>query len=252
MVKMRVRAHRDDDLKPTKVEIWKERKKVTVTYQYSPVGDVYDFTIEGRRELLPSVPELLQIVDAKRLDRIGTIEKINVVDELTLLKVLEELTLLKTIQTIQNVEHATIDEITTIRDVTWSPKSLIQNPFFEAEGTGWRQLETVEFGVSVGVAYVKFSANLQGVIGQKFAIPLDPSWWTSLLLRAGSGTVGSKLRIAYSYTDGSDDAEEITKTSVNPEFLTLSPSNKKIYDLQIQHLVTYPHDFRAHAILTVF
>ena len=102
---MSVVVHRDENFFPRRIEIRKGTRKkpyLTVKQTPSPVGESYSIDFEGRRDVLPSIPEIVSIVNQKRLERIGTIE---VVDEITLLKVLEELTLLKTIETIQTVTN---------------------------------------------------------------------------------------------------------------------------------------------------
>ena len=81
-MKLSVTVHRDEDLKPVRLEIQRGRKKLFLNYIYSPAGDIYSLEFSGRRDTLPSLAEIMALVDKKRIDRIGTIEKIAVIDEI--------------------------------------------------------------------------------------------------------------------------------------------------------------------------
>lgn len=66
MTRVKVVFHRDEDKIPKTVEITRGRKKLRVKYEYSPDKDVYSYTLEGRRDILPSFGEVLEIIDAMR------------------------------------------------------------------------------------------------------------------------------------------------------------------------------------------
>lgn len=99
-MKTTVTVSRDENHLPLEVKIKRGRKKLKVTQVFSPSGDVYSFEIEGRRGVIPSFSELLAIVNARRLDRIGTI------DEVTLLKLLEEISLIKRIDSVGEIAYS--------------------------------------------------------------------------------------------------------------------------------------------------
>jgi len=101
-MKLSVVVQRDDEQRPRSLEIKRGRKKLKATYQYSNAGDVYGFTLEGRRDMLPSFGEIFQIVDAKRLDRIGTIELIDLITRIA------EITTINVIESIGNIPNLTI------------------------------------------------------------------------------------------------------------------------------------------------
>jgi len=201
MPKLRVRAHRDDDLRTRKIEIWKGRKKLTVNYEYSPVGDVFGFSLEGRRELLPTVPELLQIVDAKRLDRIGTIELIDLISRITLI---DEITTI-----------GEIGKITTIKDLR-TPNLIINNDFETGDLTGWF-IGNPDSG-TVNVSSLKAR---HGIYSCRFICPnpitgavieieqiqmgLRSDWLTELMCWWYCSTTGTKFWIGVEYDDGTVD-----------------------------------------------
>lgn len=101
-MKASVVVTRDAEKIPREAVIKVGRKRLKIKYIYSPDGDVYGFEVKGRRELLPSVTDIFKIVDAKRLDRIGTIEVID------LIKLIEEITTIKNIEVIGSMPDITI------------------------------------------------------------------------------------------------------------------------------------------------
>ena len=66
MTKVKVVFHRDANKIPKRVDVTIGRKKLKVFYEYSPDKDVYSYTLEGRRNILPSFGEVLEIIDAMR------------------------------------------------------------------------------------------------------------------------------------------------------------------------------------------
>lgn len=97
MAKISVVVHRDENLFPRRIEIKKGRKKLKVKQTPSPLGDSYSIDFEGRRDVLPSFPEILSIVNAKRLDRIGTIELINLIEKIEQIELIDKITKIGTI-----------------------------------------------------------------------------------------------------------------------------------------------------------
>jgi len=241
MAKLRVRCHRDDDLRNRKVEIWKGRKKVTVKYDYSPVGDTFGFSLEGRKHLLPSVPELLQIVDAKRLDRIGTIE---LIDLITRIALIDEIT--------------KIGEITTIRDLAWSsPSSLLVNFAFHQGLTGWEVIGDAQVidGASVGwtgnVCHFRDSP-LTTRIEQMLPFGFDPAWGTIKFWMRSPKTTANLLRAKYFYTDGTDSTELFAVSVINTwELKTLSPT-KAVMSIQIMKTIALNEEFYIAHFFVVF
>ena len=245
MAKISVVVHRDENLFPRRIEITKGRKKLKVRQTPSPLGDSYSIDFEGRRDVLPSFPEILSVVNAKRLDRIGTIE---LIDEVSLLKVLEELTLLKKLEEltlvkkIELVEHATIDEITTIRDLTHAPRSLIMNPFWYQGFAGWQKSGTVSVIEEANERMVLYFVGSEtGSVTQDFPVPIGVDWLTDFFLMLKSGSTGVNLiHIYYYYTDGTDTDETFQVATGAWEKKTLSPTaGKYIKLLRIYHDVSY-------------
>lgn len=245
MAKLRVRAHRDDNLRTKQVEIWKGRKKVTVDYEYSPVGDTFGFSLEGRRDLLPSVPELLQIVDAKRLDRIGTIELIDLITEITNIKNIESIDLIDKISEITNIKR--IGYISPAVSVG-NRGQLINSDFEESyevvgENTkfqGWLDPLNVAtksslsaFGGFRCITLKKGLWTFNGIF-QFFSPPIptnDIDVFSVMVYSMTSGT----LKVKLFYTDGTTTTQNITVDEFDPwtkKDLTYT-ANKHISSIRI-------------------
>ena len=251
-MKISVVVHRDENLFPRRIEIRKgTRKKPSLTVEQtpSPVGDSYSIDFEGRKEALPSYPEIVSIVNQKRLDRIGTIE---VVDELTLLKVLEELTLIKKIEL---VEHANVDVITTIRDVIHRPRSFIMNDSFDQGTVGWWVYGEVDI-VTVDTHWSDKALRLLaggGYVQQWFTIPLGVDWFEEIYIWWKCETTFTDvLKVRYYYSTGEPSYTEETfqVDSVAWVKQVLSPTaGKKIEALRFTNIA--PHVVRIDQIVTV-
>lgn len=233
MAKLRVRVHRDDDLRNRQIEIWKGKKKVTVKKDYSPAGDTFEMEISGRKDLLPSVPELLQIVEGTRLDRIGTIE---LIDLITRIALIDEITAI-----------GTIGEITTIRDLSWNPRSLIQNPSFEEDFTGWHPvLEGATIDETKGhysKKSLKFPDLIPSSIYQNFFVPVEVDAFTLSFFLQSAISIDpiDVIKIYYFYTDNSTSNESFKTTAIGVwEKKTCSPTaGKKLWQLGIVHLISH-------------
>ena len=75
-MKIKAVVKRDENLFPKEIEILKGRKRLKIRQTPSPKGDIYSLVLEGRRDVMPSFPEIFSILNARRLDRIGTIDGI--------------------------------------------------------------------------------------------------------------------------------------------------------------------------------
>lgn len=101
-MKIHVEVKRDANQLPTEVSIKKGRRKaVKISYIYTPTPELFGFTLEGKRDALPSFAEILEIVDARRLDRIGTIDIVDVI------KLINEIAVIKSIETIGSMPDFT-------------------------------------------------------------------------------------------------------------------------------------------------
>lgn len=225
MAKLKVTVHRDENLFPRLIEIQKGKKtKLKIKQTPSSLGDAYTLEIEGRKDALPSFPELFSIVNAKRLDRIGTIELIDVVD------------LIKEITTIGNVGN--LSELTTIRDVSWMPKSIIQNPSFEQDFTGWHvhlpdyikidatqykwMLKSCRFDKTI------FTPSLY----QTFPIPFNTDWFTKIDVWVRTTDTANALSGRLMYTDGNYKSTALTCATANTWYRkTLSKDANKYVEV---------------------
>jgi len=95
MAKMRVEVYTDSTGRLDKLKIFKRRQRRSVDLQfiYDGEGFVREIQFDGRREDLPSIPEIIDLINEKFMERIGTISGI---DEITDIKK-GTLTLLETV-----------------------------------------------------------------------------------------------------------------------------------------------------------
>lgn len=226
-MKLKVTVKRDDDKKPRQLEIQRGRKKLFLDYAYSPAGDLHSLEFTGRRSELPSIAEIMALVDKKRLDRIGTIELIDLISRITLIdkiSLIDKITLIDDITTI-----GTIGEITTIRDVMSIPIGLIMNANFEQGLLNWVVTSNVEIVEVTGwIGHVcRFAPTAPtSAIDQNFAIALDPTWWNSFkfFLRCNTATTDC-VRVYYYYFDGTSSNELFQVAVANTfELKSLSPT----------------------------
>lgn len=71
MAKVTVTFRRDEEKTPKSAEIKIGKKKLNVKWVYSPTKRVYSLELEGKRRVLPSLAEVLAIVDAMRASEMG-------------------------------------------------------------------------------------------------------------------------------------------------------------------------------------
>lgn len=197
-MKLKVTVKRDDDLKPVQMEIQRGRKKLFLNYAYSPAGDLHSLEFTGRRDELPSIAEIMGLVDKKRLDRIGTIEWIDLVSRITLI---DEIT-----------DIGTIGEITTIKDLFHSVDGFIKNPSFgHGDFLGWGILancvinDIYELSGTYCCRFNDVAAATTG-LGQVFHTPVKTDWISEFVFYAQAGN-NCSLSSYILYDDLSDDTE---------------------------------------------
>lgn len=236
-MKASVVLNRDEDKHPSTLEIKIGHKKLKVKYIYRPDGDVCGFEVSGRRELLPSVTDLFKIVDAKRLDRIDTIELIDLITEITNIKNIESIDLIDKI--------SEITEITKIRSLINKMPTLMANPWFEDEFTGWNKAGTVSI-TSTGLppTYMALFEDLKtGWLAQRFGIALGVDWMTEFYCEifGFAGMLNEDLiRVTYYYTDGTISQEVFQVTAAGWNKTVLSPTaGKYIVEIMLTHLATH-------------
>jgi hypothetical protein len=154
----------------------------------------------------------------------SNILKINVVDELTLLKTLQLIQTIAKIQQInpQGSKNVVIDEIsqiTTIRDVQFSPKTLIVNNGFESDFVGWFAEDVGSIVIDTvakhfGLKSVKMKATAIGnsVLSQTFPIPIKSDWVTEWAVYLQVEDLSVQPRIYCFYTDGTNDFDALVNT----------------------------------------
>ena len=246
-----VRGYNDDDICIERWEIvYNESDQVVGLRPLSP-QEVIPQSILDKIKFWRKPKRLSQILS---IDFIGLIQYIGLINKINKIKNIE---LIDEITTIKNIEHATVDTLTTIRDITWSPRSIFQNPTFEQELAGWYVFGIVQADTShmhFGKYACKFSDGLLGSIGQHLSICLGVDWFTELYLWLRSSTTGSALEVSYFYSDGSSGTEILSCTVADSwQRKVLSPTaGKHLEYIQFAHLATYTNDVWMDSIAVVF
>lgn len=183
---------------------------------------------------------------------IGTINRINKVKTIEKIELIDLITKVSEITTIKKIE-----EITALRDITWNPRSILQNPFFEQEFTGWEQTGTVSrVYTSIPRFYMaKFEDDTLGMLSQRFPVPLSTNAISdfSFQLFGYEGSLNvDVVTIWIFYSDGSNSEETFQATEVGSQRKVITPdADKHIYMFCIYHKTTHK-ECAVHCFLTVF
>ena len=190
-----------------------------------PVKEVIPQSILDRIKFWRKPKPLTQILS---IDFIGLIQYIGMIYKIKKVVTIEEIEKILEIINIKKVD--VIGEITTIRDLTWSPKSLIQNPSFEQGFAGWFHQNVISDATQCVMwgHSCKFPKNMVGVVSQPFPVCLEVDMFSefSCHIRASASDYG--LNVVYLYSDGGFDFEQIKVTLPNNwERKVLSPTAGK-------------------------
>jgi hypothetical protein len=128
------------------------------------------------------------------------------------------------------ISAVTVNLLQAIRDISWGPQSLIQNPFFTQGFTGWQTVGTVSIdNIVTRTLCPTCKMAVGGAIQQVFPIALNPSWWTTLYLWTYTDTAGDILSIYFYYTDGGTSQQNYTLSAASTWYqVTLTPTSGKI------------------------
>lgn len=105
-MKLKATVKKDPNGRVTQILVKKGRQKkgIKLDFEYGQDGFVREFLFDGKKEELPSIPEIIALVNESFIERIGTVKVIN------LLEVLEVIEKIETIENIENVK--TVAEVT--------------------------------------------------------------------------------------------------------------------------------------------
>lgn len=193
---------------------------------------------------------------------------IELIETINLIKVIERIDLVTAITNIANIESVDlidlitkIDEITTIkkieaiRDVTFSPKTVIVNPSFEQGAVGW----TLAVGASISTDlphYGIYSLLLEqgGTVNQFFPVPINTDWVTEWALYLYSHHVNAILRVGFLFTDGTQSLHNLTNAMSLDWFRkTVTPTaGKYIEQISLSNVSVGDYDLKVDDLQTVF
>ena len=205
---MRVETGRDSSGRLDNLKIFKgrQRRPVELQFIYGTDGFVRDISFTGTKADLPSVPEIVDLINEKFIERIGVISKVELID---LISLITEITIIKTIETITDIKKIRSIESADIRT------GLIRNPSFETgDLNGWRVLKTGTYDVTDTMAFGspldgKYVLRLQATnpatgdqptIGQD--LPIISTDDVEYISFNWIGQTSRKLSIDITYSDG--------------------------------------------------
>lgn len=147
--------------------------------------------------------------------------------------------------------------LSMIRDIMYMPKSLFMNPSFAHDFAGWGKTGVVSIDEAiyhiVGKS-AKFDALKEGILFQKFPIPLGVDWLTELYCWLRSNQTGIQMQMIYCYTDNSMSNQNLSINFADVwEKKVLTPTaGKYVWCIRFCHYVGYTGDVYLTDVSTVF
>ena len=198
------------------------------------------------------------VVNIESVDLIDLITRIQLIDEITKIAgitnianvdsvdLIDAITNIANIQSVDLIDRITkIDEITKIsnvRDLMYSPKTLIVDPSFDNDGIGWGLFGNAEIDATMfhllGKS-LKFPSTSEGEAYQKFPIPIGVDWLTELYFFLRSMTTGTDLVsffVRYTDQDYSEEHFQVTSAGVwKKQVITSLKAGKYIQNIEFDH-----------------
>lgn len=152
--------------------------------------------------------------------------------------------------------HTLMDWIGDIKGLMWSPKSFIQNPYFQQGFAGWLNTNvTLGYTGLPKFPFCKFPDLKVASIEQYFPIPLGVDWLSDFYLELSATKEDFNvdlLRVDYYYSDKTSTSETLQCASSGFLKKVLSPTNGKyLCSIRLHHLATHK-ECGVRSILTVF
>ena len=239
----------DDSGRCEEIRHYRDEKLVA---RYVGVYDENDNMI-GVRELAPEsvAPEsLLEKVKKRFLPR-----RVERPDYLNWIGVLNFIGTINYINFVGGIGY--IGEIGNLRDLIWTPKTLITNYGFEQDFLGWFS----EFGNAVidedgedSLKCLKFPASKKCYVYQIFPIPIGVDWFTSLNFSLKANVIATDcLRIQYIYTEGtSSENFQVANADLWTPKICSPTAGKKIRWLILIHLDSWSVESKVDNFYMVF
>ena len=204
-----------------------------------PVREVIPQSVLDRMKFWRKPKPLTQILS---VDFIGLIQYIGLINKINKIKNIE---LIDEITTIKNIEHATVDTLTTIRDLTHTPRSFIINPFWHQGFAGWFKSGTINIIETEGQPYyLEFLDDTYGSLEQHFPIPLGVNWFEEMYCFLRSIYTDSNLIIVkYMYSDRttSNNLLQVSEPNIFEKKVLTPVAGNYIDTIIIEHTSTWKH-----------
>lgn len=210
----------------------RRQKPLKLQFLYDSDGLVKEIEFSGKKDEMPSLSEIVELVNASWIERIGTIKQIDTISEIT-----------------------AIDAILSMGDLVHLPKSFIVNPSFEQDDVGWYNIGGViddEDGYLSGKC-LKIPAATTVLMYQTLPIPLGVDWLTEFYFYLKSpDTLTNLVVFEYYYTDGTNSSEIFQVTVADTwQKKTLSPTAAKLIEC-LRFYSTFAEECKVDHITTVF
>ena len=109
---MRIRALTKRDsagrLEHLEVLKGKARKGVELQFIYGADGFAREVEFTGKKEEMPSIPDIIALINEKFMERLGTIKMVNEVELIDLITKISEITTIKTVETIESLPNIVV------------------------------------------------------------------------------------------------------------------------------------------------
>jgi len=177
---------------------------------------------------------------------ITTIDFIGLINWINTIKTIKTINQIDNISSIDLIDQITkIGEITTIRDLQWQPKTLIQNYSFEQDALGWNLTggAVIDTTQGFGTRCCKLP-SFGSRATQRFGIPIKTNWVTTWMFWMRGSLTIADLHMDFYYTDDTSSTHSFSPTiALQWQRKTVTPTiNKWIESIEI-------YNFRTDSIL---
>lgn len=243
-MKIKVKTRRDNDGRLTYLWLKKkrQRKPAELHFQYGVDGFLKSIEFDGRETDLPSIAELVDLLNEKFMERIGTIKLIKNIENIENIDLIAAIATIASIANIVNVESIdVIDEITKIDSIQvlrgLGSKSLILNGGFETgafEGWAYTLNPSIHSGANVHEGsyscMIERAAGVSPTITQ-YLSPIDSDGALFSLWHLTTAT--KDLKVVIEYSDGTSSSHTNTATGGWDYWLITPTANKYLKSITI-------------------
>lgn len=134
-MKLKATVKKDDAGRLTQLQVRKGRqqKSVILDFEYGQDGFVRDIFFEGRKDQLPNIGEIIDLVHGGFIERIGTVKLVNTIETIENIESVDLIDLITTISEITNIKNIEKIEKVTLEDRAAGTRFYVAKALGDAE-----------------------------------------------------------------------------------------------------------------------